>query len=122
MRIFLRSKIHNATVTDANLNYVGSMTIDADLLDKAGMAEHEKILVVDNTNGARLETYLIRGPRGSGVVCANGAASHLVKKGDQVIVMTFEVADRPPKTKIVLVDSRNRFVKHFRDKPGAAAG
>ncbi len=122
MRVFLRSKIHNATVTDANLNYVGSMTVDVALLEKADMAEHERILVVDNTNGARLETYLIKGARGSGEICANGAASHLIKKGDQVILMTFEHARRAPKTKIVLVDGQNRFVKYLREKPGAAAG
>jgi aspartate 1-decarboxylase len=122
MRIFLNAKIHNATVTDANLNYVGSMTVDGDLLDKAGMAEHEKVLVVDNTNGARLETYLIRGRPGSGDICANGAASRLIKKGHQVILMTFAVASRPPRARVVLVDKSNRFVKHLREKPGAAAG
>ena len=122
MRIFLNAKIHNATVTDANLRYVGSMTVDGDLLDKAGMAEHEKVLVVDNTNGARLETYLIRGRPGSGDICANGAASRLIKKGHQVILMTFAVADRPPRARVILVDKKNRFVKHLREKPGAAAG
>lgn len=122
MRFFLRSKIHNATVTDANLKYVGSMTVDADLLDKAGMLEHEKVLVVDNTNGNRLETYLIAGRRGSGEVCANGAASHLIHKGDQVIIMTFEGAARAPRTKVVLVDEDNRFVRYLKEKPGAPAG
>ncbi len=122
VRIFLRSKIHNATVTDANLDYVGSLTIDAALMEKADIAEHEKVLVVDNTNGARLETYVIKGSRGSGDICANGAASRLVKKGDQVIIMTFDVARRPPRARIVLVDRRNRFVKYLHEKPGAAAG
>ena len=122
MRIFLNAKIHNATVTDANIHYVGSMTVDGDLLDKAGMLEHEKVLVVDNTNGARLETYLIRGRPGSGDLCANGAASRLIKKGHQVILMTFAVASRPPRARVVLVDKKNRFVKRLREKPGAAAG
>lgn len=122
MRIFLRSKIHNATVTDANLKYVGSMTVDADLLDRAGMAEHEKVLVVNNTNGARLETYLIAGRRGTGEVCANGAASHLIKKGHQVIIMTFEVVARPRPVRVVLVDAKNSFVKFLHEKAGAPAG
>lgn len=122
MRIFLNAKIHNATVTEANLNYVGSMTVDGELLDKAGMLEHEKVLVVDNTNGARLETYLIRGRPGSGEICANGAASRLIKKGHQVILMTFAVAPRPPRARVVLVDPQNRFVKFLREKPGTAAG
>ena len=122
MRIFLRSKIHNATVTDANVDYVGSLTIDADLMDKADIAEHEKVLVVDNTNGARLETYVIKGDRGSGDICANGAASHLIKKGHRVIIMTFEVAPKAPRSRIVLVDRRNRFVKFLHEKAGSAAG
>jgi aspartate 1-decarboxylase len=122
MRIFLRSKIHNATVTDANVDYVGSLTIDADLMKKADMVEHEKVLVVDNTNGARLETYVIKGERGSGAICANGAASHLIKKGHRVIIMTFEMARKAPRSRIVLVDHRNRFVKFLHEKPGSPAG
>ena len=122
MRIFLRSKIHNATVTDAIVDYVGSLTIDADLMDKADIVEHEKVLVVDNTNGARLETYVIKGDRGSGDICANGAASHLIKKGHQVIIMTFEVAPKAPRSRIVLVDRRNRFVKFLHEKAGSPAG
>ena len=116
MRIFLRSKIHNATVTEANLHYVGSITIDESLMKQADIKEYEKVLVVDNTNGARVETYVIKGRKNSGVICANGAASHLIHKGDQVIIMTFEVANKPPKPRIVLVDPVNRFVKMFREK------
>ncbi len=122
MRTFLRSKIHNATVTDANLDYVGSLTIDADLMLKADIAEHEKVLVVDNTNGVRLETYVIKGRRGSGDICANGAASHLIKKGQRLIIMTFDVARRAPRARIVLVDRKNRFVKYLHEKAGASAG
>ena len=122
MRIFLRSKIHNATVTDANVDYVGSLTIDAALMEKADILEHEKVLVVDNTNGARLETYVIKGERGSGDICANGAASHLIKKGHRVIIMTFEVARKAPRSRILLVDRRNRFVKYLHEKPGSPAG
>ncbi|MBP9128521.1 MAG: aspartate 1-decarboxylase [Elusimicrobia bacterium] len=122
VRFFLRSKIHNATVTDANLDYVGSLTIDPDLMEKADIAEHEKVMVVDNTNGARLETYVIKGRRGSGDICANGAASHLIKKGHQVILMTFALARRSPRSKIILVDRKNRFVKFLHERPGASAG
>ena len=111
MRWLLRSKIHNATVTDARLDYIGSITIDEDLIEKTGLMIGEKVLVVDNTNGARVETYVIRGKRGSGVICMNGASAHLVKKGDQVIIMGFELGDSPLKPRIILVDKINRFVR-----------
>ncbi len=111
MRWILRSKIHKATVTDANLNYIGSITIDADLIDKAGFWIGEKVLVVSNTTGARLETYIIKGKRGSGEVCMNGASAHRIRKGEEVIVMGFELTDRKIKAKNILVDGKNRFVK-----------
>jgi aspartate 1-decarboxylase len=111
MRWLLRSKIHNATVTDARLDYIGSITIDEDLIERTGLLIGEKVLVVDNTNGARVETYVIRGERGSGVICMNGASAHLVKKGDQVIIMGFELGDSPLKPRIILVDKINRFVR-----------
>ncbi len=85
----LKSKIHRATVTEANLDYIGSITIDEALIEAAGLYEYEKVCVVDITNGARLETYVIRGERGSGVVCLNGAAAHLIHKGDLVIIMAY---------------------------------
>ena len=85
----LKSKIHRATVTDANLDYVGSITIDADLMDAAGLIAGEHVYVVDNNNGERLETYVIRGERGSGCVCLNGAAARKVEAGDIVIIMAF---------------------------------
>ena len=116
MRFFLRSKIHNATVTEANLEYVGSITIDETLMKKAGMEEYERVLVVDNTNGNRLETYVIKGARNSGVICSNGAAAHLIKKGDEIIVMSFEGASKPKKPKNVLVDKNNRFVLYLREE------
>src|SRR5262245_39619244 len=122
MRIFLRSKIHNAVVTEANLNYVGSITIDEALMEKADIREDEKVLVVDNSNGHRIETYVIKGEKGSGVICANGAASHLIKKGDHVIIMTFEVTDKPRKPKIVVVDESNRFVRFLREEAGKSPG
>ncbi|MCM1034805.1 MAG: aspartate 1-decarboxylase [Paludibacter sp.] len=85
----LKSKIHRVTVTEANLNYIGSITIDQDLMDAAGIMPNEKVAVVDNTNGARLETYAIPGERASGCICMNGAAAHLVKPGDVVIIMAY---------------------------------
>ena len=113
MRQFLRSKIHKATVTAADLNYIGSITLDADLMARAGIAEWEKVLVVDNTNGARIETYAIVGPRGSGTVQMNGAAAHHVKTGDEIIIMTFEIADEPTGPTQILVDAKNRFVRNL---------
>ncbi len=113
MRQFLRSKIHKANVTDANIEYVGSITIDEELLEKADMLEGEKVLVVSNTSGARLETYIIKGKRGSGEVCINGAAAHLIKKGEEVIIITFESAEKPPKQKCILVNKNNKFVKYL---------
>lgn len=118
MRTFLRSKIHNATVTETNLNYVGSVTIDEDLMEKADISEWEKVLVVDNTNGARLETYVIKGTRGSGVIGMNGAAAHLIRKGDQIIIMTFELGEKPQSPRCVLVDASNRFMSYIRERAG----
>ena len=85
----LKSKIHRVKVTEANLDYIGSITIDRDLMDAAGIVAGEKVSVVDNTNGARLETYVIEGKRGSGCVCMNGAAAHLVHPGDVIIIMAY---------------------------------
>jgi len=113
MRFVLRSKIHKATVTETNLNYIGSITIDEDLIEKAGFWPGEKVLVVSNTSGARLETYVIPGERNSGKICMNGAASHLIKVGEEIIIMGFELTDKPIKPKIVLVDKKNRFVKYL---------
>lgn len=112
MRQFLKSKIHNATVTEANLNYVGSITIDEALMKKANIDEYEKVLVVDNTNGNRLETYVIKGKKNSGQICMNGGAAHLIKKGDEIIIMTFQLSQKPVKPRIVIVDKNNRFVKY----------
>jgi len=111
MRWILRSKIHRATVTEANLEYIGSITIDQDLIDKTGLMIGEKVMVVDNTNGARVETYVIRGERGSGIICMNGAAAHLIKKGDQIIIMGYELTDTPIDSKRILVDEKNKFVR-----------
>ncbi len=85
----LKSKIHRVQVTEANLEYIGSITIDEDLIDAAGILPNEKVCVVDNTNGARLETYVIPGKRGSGCICMNGAAAHLIHVGDTIIIMAY---------------------------------
>jgi len=111
MRWMLRSKIHKARVTEANLNYVGSITIDEDLIKKAGFWAGEKVLVVSNTSGIRLETYVISGKMGSGIICMNGAAARLIKAGEEIIIMGFELTDKPIKTKNILVDKNNKFLK-----------
>lgn len=107
MRWVMRSKIHKATVTQADLDYVGSITIDQDLLDATGLWPGEKVLVVSNTSGARLETYTIAGPRGRGDICVNGAAAHLIGAGEEVIIMGFELASAPVTPQVVLVTSKD---------------
>ena len=111
-RTMLGGKIHRATVTEADLNYVGSITVDQDLLDAAGICINEKVAIVNNNNGERLETYTIPGERGSGVVCLNGAAARLVQKGDIVIIMSYVMLSEPEiathEPKVVLVDENNK--------------
>lgn len=109
----MRSKIHKAIVTEADLDYIGSITIDEDLIEKAGFWVGEKVLVVSNTTGARLETYLIIGERHSGIICMNGAAAHLIKKNEEIIVMGFELTDKPIKSKNILVDRKNKFLRYL---------
>jgi len=111
MRWMLRSKIHQATVTDADLRYVGSITIDEELMEMVELLPGEKVMVVSNTSGARLETYAIPGPRGSGVICMNGAAAHLIKKGEEIILMGFELANGPVAAKQIVLGRGNEFVK-----------
>ena len=113
MRWVLRSKIHNAYVTEANLDYIGSITIDEDLIEQSGLWPDEKVLVVSNTTGARLETYVIVGPRGSGTIGMNGAAAHLIKAGEQIIIMGFELTERPITPQVILVDQDNHFVRYL---------
>ena len=107
-----KSKIHRVSVTEANLNYIGSITIDEDLLDAAGICVNEKVAIVNNNNGERFETYTIAGKRGSGVVCLNGAAARLVQKGDIVIIMSYVMLSEPEiqahQPKVVLVDGENK--------------
>lgn len=111
-RTMMHGKIHRATVTDANIDYVGSITLDSELMNAAGFLEFEKVHVVDINNGARFETYIIEGEAGSGQVVLNGAAARLVQKGDKVIVIAYaEMTDEEAKSyrpKIVLVDDANR--------------
>lgn len=120
MRWVIRSKIHNATVTEANLNYVGSITIDKALIEKAGLWVGERVLVVSNTSGARLETYVIEGERNSGSICMNGAAAHLIKKDDQIIIMGFELVESPIEPNVILVDEDNRFARSLTETAGTA--
>ena len=113
MRTLVRSKIHKATVTDANVEYVGSIMIDEDLVERAGFWPGEKVLVVSNTTGERLETYVIVGERGSGQIVMNGGAAHRIKKGEEIIIMAFEISDQPVETSFILVDQENKFVKYL---------
>lgn len=120
IRSFMRSKIHRATVTEANLNYVGSITVDGDLLRAADMLPFEQVCVVNVTTGARFETYLLEGPAGSGVICLNGGAARLAHPGDIVILITYaqvnerELGDFQPT--VVLVDNANRIAEVTRHR------
>ena len=113
MRSIVRSKIHKATVTGADVNYVGSISIDQDLIEKAGLWPGEKVLVVSNTTGVRLETYVIVGERGSGEITMNGAAAHLIKAGEEIIILGFEITDQPIEPTFILVDEHNKFVRYL---------
>ena len=114
LRTICKGKIHRATITEANLNYTGSLTLDPELAEAADMVEFERVQIVNINNGARLETYVILGERGSGTVCLNGAAARLGQPGDKVIVIGYALMDedehRRLKPKIVHVDDRNRIV------------
>lgn len=113
----LKGKIHRAIVTQAELDYVGSITIDETLMHAAGIAEYERVQVVDVNNGNRLETYAIRGAAGSGVICLNGAAAHMVELGDKVIIMAYaqmtpeEAADEANKPRVVFVNGKNEIAR-----------
>ena len=115
MRIMMKSKIHRATVTQADLDYVGSVTLDGELMEAADLLEGEQVAIVDITNGARIETYVIPGPRGSGVIGINGAAAHLVHPKDLVIIMSYAMMSdaeaRALQPTVVHVDEQNRIVK-----------
>lgn len=120
-----KSKIHRAVVTRADLNYVGSITIDEALMEAADIMPNEKVQVVNNNNGSRFETYVIPGPRNSGVICLNGAAARLVQPGDTVIIITYAIMTREEarefKPTVVLVDENNRVVNTIEEKHGQKA-
>ena len=122
-RTMMNSKIHRARVTEANLNYVGSITIDENLLDAVGMISNEKVQIVNNNNGARLETYIIPGSRGSGVVCLNGAAARLVQKDDIVIIISYTLISEEEltshKPKIAIMDENNQIKELIGQEPAA---
>src|SRR5689334_17120522 len=126
MRIMMKSKIHRATVTQADLHYVGSVTLDADLMDAADLLEGEQVAIVDVTNGARLETYVIPGERGSGVIGINGAAAHLMHPGDLVILISYaqmdEATARSYRPLVVHVDADNRVLELGSDPAAAVPG
>ena len=119
IRTMMNAKIHRARVTESNLNYVGSITIDADILDAVDILPNEKVAIVNN-NGARFETYVIKGERGSGKICLNGAASRLVEVDDVVIIMTYaqlnetEIADHAPK--VAVMNEKNEIVEMIHEK------
>jgi len=119
----LNAKIHRARVTEANLNYVGSITIDEDIIDAVGMVANEKVQIVNNNNGARFETYIIPGKRGSGVVCLNGAAARLVQEGDVVIILTYTMVQEEKlsthQPKIAIMDENNKIVEILGQEPAA---
>jgi aspartate 1-decarboxylase len=125
-RTMLKSKIHRATVTQADLHYVGSVTLDADLMDAADLLPGEQVAIVDITNGARLETYVIEGERGSGVVGINGAAAHLIHAGDLVILISYAQMDdesaRRHVPRVVHVDAANRIIELGADPAAAVPG
>ncbi|MDR6998521.1 aspartate 1-decarboxylase [Neobacillus niacini] len=120
-RTMMNGKIHRATVTEANLNYVGSITIDEDILDAVGMLANEKVQIVNNNNGARLETYIIPGERGSGVICLNGAAARLVQKGDIVIIISYclvseeKLSEHRPR--VAIMDDNNKIKELIHAEP-----
>ena len=121
MRWQMRSKIHKATVTQADLDYVGSITIDANLLDAAGLWPGEKVLVVSNTSGARLETYTIEGERGKGDICVNGAAAHLIGPGEDIIIIGFELSAEKVHPTVILPSPDNREFRYIVEEPKTVA-
>jgi aspartate 1-decarboxylase len=119
----MSGKIHRARVTEANLNYVGSITIDEEILDAVGMVANEKVQVVNNNNGERLETYIIPGKRGSGVICLNGAAARKVQEGDIVIIVSYKLIEEEHVSrhvpKVAIMDENNTIVEMLGTEPEA---
>jgi aspartate 1-decarboxylase len=116
LREVLRAKIHKATVTQADPDYVGSITIDRDLIDLVDFWPNEKVLVASKTSGSRLETYVLLGERGSGCICMNGPAAHLIVAGEEVVIMSFALVDEPIEPKVILVDEKNSFVRFLTEE------
>lgn len=120
-RTMMKAKIHRAQVTDANLNYVGSVTIDQEILDQVDILPNEKVQIVNNNNGARLETYVIPGERGSGTICLNGAAARLVQKGDTVIIISYALISEDElesfKPKVAIMNENNEIEKLIENEP-----
>ncbi|MFC4387637.1 aspartate 1-decarboxylase [Gracilibacillus marinus] len=121
LRTMMKSKIHRAKVTEANLNYVGSITIDEEIMEQVGILPHEKVQIVNNNNGARLETYVIAGTRGSKVVCLNGAAARLVQPGDIVIIVAYAMVDEQElstfQPKVAIMDESNTILEIINQEP-----
>jgi aspartate 1-decarboxylase len=111
-RLLLKSMILRATVVQADLRYVGSITIDEDLIEKSNLSPNENVLVVDHTNGKRLETYVIKGERGSGIICMNGASAHLINQGDVIDIMAFAWSNGEMEPLFIEVDKNNRFSRY----------
>lgn len=118
LKNYMSAKIHNATVTRSDLHYIGSITIDKKLLELTGMEKNERVLVVNNTSGSRLETYIIEGEYGKGDIEMNGAAAHLIHPGDEVIIMAFTLATEAFEPTTILVDDSNKFVRYLNDGQG----
>ncbi len=118
LKNYLSAKIHNATVTRSDLHYIGSITIDKKLLELTGMEKNERVLVVNNTSGSRLETYIIEGEYGKGDIEMNGAAAHLIHPGDEVIIMAFTLAAEAFEPTTILVDENNQFSRYLNDGQG----
>jgi aspartate 1-decarboxylase len=122
-RTMMNAKIHRARVTESNLNYVGSITIDEDILDAVGMVPNEKVQIVNNNNGARFETYIIPGKRGSGVICLNGAAARLVQKDDIIIIISYVLIPEEKlsshKPKIAIMDENNKIKELIVEEPAS---
>ncbi|KYD02375.1 aspartate 1-decarboxylase [Bacillus atrophaeus] len=120
-RTMMSGKLHRATVTEANLNYVGSITIDEDLVDAVGMLINEKVQIVNNNNGARLETYIIPGERGSGIICLNGAAARLVQPGDKVIIISYKMMSEQDaashQPKVAVLNEKNEIEQMLGSEP-----
>ncbi|ADC51171.1 MULTISPECIES: aspartate 1-decarboxylase [Alkalihalophilus] len=122
-RTMMKAKIHRARVTESNLNYVGSITIDEDIMDAVDILENEKVQIVNNNNGARFETYVIKGPRGSKVICLNGAAARLVQKDDVVIILSYVMVEESKAAthtpRVAIMDETNQIVEMLGTEPAS---